>query len=57
MWLFCYFSLFFVSLYKGVLELLPERTWETFATSLIVLNILCEALRGFIITDFMSTML
>ena len=57
MWLFCYFSLFFVSLYKVVLELLPERTWETFATSLIVLNILCEALGGFIITDFMSKML
>ena len=50
---FSYFCIFFVL--KGLLEILPEPTWETFSTCLIVLDNLCEVFGCSIITDFMST--
>ena len=50
------FSLFFFSLYRGLLGLFPEPIWEIFSAGLIVLEKLQEVFGCSIITDFMSTM-
>ena len=45
----------FVSLYKALLEILLEPTWETFSACPIVFENLCEVFGCSIVTDFMST--
>ena len=59
MYFFCYFVqnifTFFASIYRGVLELLPESTWRTFSACLIVLDNLCEIFRCSMVTDYLST--
>ena len=47
---------FFVSQYKGLLELLPEPTRETFSVCIIALDNLQEVFGCSIVTHFMSTM-
>ena len=49
-----YFSLFFVSLYQGLLEVLSDPTWDTFLACLIDLDNLYEVSGCSIVTDFKS---
>ena len=52
-----FLPLFFVSLYKGLLEFLPAPlTWGTFSVCLIALDNLWEEFGCSIIVDFMSAM-